>query len=806
MKGEEAMKTKLKTIAQKITIVISILLTFNFVVPTHIVQADVGGILLSPLVALLAGIGDGAMTLLQWAMIGDFSEVYQERDDATEEQKKEIGVTSAGTGDATELNKDAFNGDYKYPIFKYSPEQIFNNEIAALDVNFIQNSTAQEGMEGQDKSSVVALRPVIAKWYVAIRNLALVGLLSVLVYVGIRMLMASASSDKAKYKQMLFDWIVALCLLFVFHFIMSFVMIIVDNLTDMLGSSSTSIRVRIEDEEFNTNLMGLARLGVESKAASEKIAFTLIYLVLVIYTGIFTFVYLKRLLYMAFLTLMAPLVTLTYPIDKISDGKAQAFDTWIKEYVFNALLQPFHLLLYTILVSSAIKLAANNMLYAIAAIGFLLPAEKLLRRMFGFEKSGTASSLGAFAGGALASQAISKAASALSKSGKSSNSGKSSSESHSSTNNTKVKTKDAGYGAFEGVDNGSDKDSNNAGKDDIVKQQEREALEEKLADGQINKNELTPEQQALLGNTQDQYGQNQQQVQNTTDARNEEFRRRTQQAPHGAKEKMAALGRGIKMKASPHIPKNKDDWKRIGKKTLKAAPKVLASGARFAGKAAGLAAFGMAGAAAGIATGDAGKAVQFALTGAAAGGTVGSILGKKATNAGRRASSAIKDTYKMGAYGVEGASLMNTKEEYKNDETNRKFIADEMAGSKRLPLRGAELDKEMDRAADYKAYGIDDNEEIVKAMKYEDQLVANGMSNEQARGIAAKTSTLSTAEKDLRDKLSDTQKCEALRQKQARMIKAEADKNGRQLSSEQINKMSHQVIDSMKKYNGIGNI
>lgn len=806
MKGEEAMKTKLKTIAQKITIVISILLTFNFVVPTHIVQADVGGILLSPLVALLAGIGDGAMTLLQWAMIGDFSEVYQERDDATEEQKKEIGVTSAGTGDATVLNKDAFNGDYKYPIFKYSPEQIFNNEIAALDVNFIQNSTAQEGMEGQDKSSVVALRPVIAKWYVAIRNLALVGLLSVLVYVGIRMLMASASSDKAKYKQMLFDWIVALCLLFVFHFIMSFVMIIVDNLTDMLGSSSTSIRVRIEDEEFNTNLMGLARLGVESKAASEKIAFTLIYLVLVIYTGIFTFVYLKRLLYMAFLTLMAPLVTLTYPIDKISDGKAQAFDTWIKEYVFNALLQPFHLLLYTILVSSAIQLAANNMLYAIAAIGFLLPAEKLLRRMFGFEKSGTASSLGAFAGGALASQAISKAASALSKSGKSSNSGKSSSESHSSTNNTKVKTKDAGYGAFEGVDNGSDKDSNNAGKDDIVKQQEREALEEKLADGQINKNELTPEQQALLGNTQDQYGQNQQQVQNTTDARNEEFRRRTQQAPHGAKEKMAALGRGIKMKASPHIPKNKDDWKRIGKKTLKAAPKVLASGARFAGKAAGLAAFGMAGAAAGIATGDAGKAVQFALTGAAAGGTVGSILGKKATNAGRRASSAIKDTYKMGAYGVEGASLMNTKEEYKNDETNRKFIADEMAGSKRLPLRGAELDKEMDRAADYKAYGIDDNEEIVKAMKYEDQLVANGMSNEQARGIAAKTSTLSTAEKDLRDKLSDTQKCEALRQKQARMIKAEADKNGRQLSSEQINKMSHQVIDSMKKYNGIGNI
>lgn len=99
---------------------------------------------------------------------------------------------------------------------------------------------------------------------------------------------------------------------------------------------------------------------------------------------------------MAFLTLIAPLVALTYPIDKISDGKAQAFDSWIKEYVFNALIQPFHLIIYTVFIGTAMDLASTNIIYMIAALGFIIPAEKILRKFFGFEKAG--STLGALGG------------------------------------------------------------------------------------------------------------------------------------------------------------------------------------------------------------------------------------------------------------------------------------------------------------------------------------------------------------------------------------------------------------------------
>ena len=67
----------------------------------------------------------------------------------------------------------------------------------------------------------------------------------------------------------------------------------------------------------------------------------------------------KRVSNMAFLTLISPLVALMYPIDK-QDGKADGFSSWLKEYIYNALLQPFHYLLYTIMITSAISLAANK--------------------------------------------------------------------------------------------------------------------------------------------------------------------------------------------------------------------------------------------------------------------------------------------------------------------------------------------------------------------------------------------------------------------------------------------------------------
>ncbi len=81
---------------------------------------------------------------------------------------------------------------------------------------------------------------------------------------------------------------------------------------------------------------------------------------------------------------------------------------WFREYIFNILLQPFHYLLYTVLVGAAINLVSSSMIYAVIAIGFMIPAEKLLRKFFGFDNAGTLSAAGSFAGGAVFSAMINR--------------------------------------------------------------------------------------------------------------------------------------------------------------------------------------------------------------------------------------------------------------------------------------------------------------------------------------------------------------------------------------------------------------
>lgn len=288
-------------------------------------------------------------------------------------------------------------------------------------------------------------------------------------------MISSTAADKSKYKQMLIDWVVAICLLFVLHYIMAFANLAVKKIINVVDSTvvindksklpsdykgdkelskdgaafsqgiqlfeitqtkqvnqawkvlvterSKTTGLDESETEFyslfqdnhtklfwpTNNFTAQARMLLQyqdedssaSNYAYAAIGYKIIYCVLVIYTFIFVFTYLKRTIYMAFLTLIAPLVALTYPIDKMNDGQAQAFNRWMKEYIFNLLIQPLHLILYMVLVGTASEFAAKNLIYVVIALGFLIPAEKLLRSFFGFEKAHTPGLLAGPAGAAI---------------------------------------------------------------------------------------------------------------------------------------------------------------------------------------------------------------------------------------------------------------------------------------------------------------------------------------------------------------------------------------------------------------------
>ena len=336
-----------------------------------------------------------------------------------------------------------YNGN-KYVLKEYDTSGAIGTQK-----NYELYGVSIAGNSGELKPYSYELQGVISKWYVILRTIAIVAMMSVLVYIGIRIVISSASSDKAKYKQMLGDWLMGMILLFTMHYIMNFSNIAVNSLTNLLtqrnliedvnyipdkvGNKEGLAKQTLDEKEvpqdgsdgkalwryyekgdenikkagqddsvpyveWHTNLMGtvriLANIDKESKSDSY-IGYSIVYLVLVIYTFIFSWTYIRRVIYMAFLTLISPLVALTYPIDKVNDGKAQGFDYWFKEYMFNLLLQPMHLLIYTILVTSALEFTHTNLVYTLVALGFISTAEKIVRTMFNFQKASTP---GAFAG------------------------------------------------------------------------------------------------------------------------------------------------------------------------------------------------------------------------------------------------------------------------------------------------------------------------------------------------------------------------------------------------------------------------
>lgn len=357
-------------------------------------------------------------------------------------------LASVGTGFAAAVvfNSQLLPDVLEIPVYQISPDKIFSNEILLLDVDFFNPKeraavldvngneiTDENGQVVYRESTAEQIRKTISNWYIVLRDIAIVALLSILVYIGIRIIISSTSNDKAKYKQMLVDWIVAICLLFLIQYIMSFANLLVGKITEVVSSTANSngyttfiaddddkVKDALEELGYEglftqetidnkkyviwpTNSLGYARLEAQmaKKENTTYAGYALIFAVLVLFTVYFIITYLKRVLYMAFLTLIAPLVAMTYPIDKLNDGKAQAFDMWFKEYIFNLLIQPMHLILYTVLVTSAYSLSSTNIIYSLVALGFMIPAEKLLRKFFGFEKAQTPGLLAGPAGAAL---------------------------------------------------------------------------------------------------------------------------------------------------------------------------------------------------------------------------------------------------------------------------------------------------------------------------------------------------------------------------------------------------------------------
>lgn len=797
-------------VIHKITIILALIVSLNFIAPKYSFASveDIAGGLLKEVVQLFAAIGDVVMGGLNHFMLGTagVSSAMLDQNDINLSDPNSWLVSNLDDADAptVDLDEEKFTMDektflldadeFKIPNMLYSPENIFANNIAVLDINFLNpnqyQSVVVEGKNEQQAEKMAQsaaggeLQEVIASWYKAFRNIAIVGLLSVLVYLGIRILISSTATDKAKYKESLKDWAVALCLVFVIHFIMSGILMATNAFNNLFGASIDEgiivegTKSNGEELKFRTNLIGLARFKAQGDQWQDATVYTIIYLALVIYTVIFTVIYFKRFLWMAFFTMIAPLVALTYPIDRAGDGHAQAFNLWFKEYTMNAILQPVHLILYTVFVSSAIDLATDNPIYAIVAIAFLLPAEKFIKKMFGFDKAETAGGFGSFAGGALTMKGLNML-SHLGK-GKSSSSGKSGGSDGGDNGNARkinfAKTDDAGklseFGS--GKDNGNRGGANNPRLDD-GNPNERDEVPENNESSEDNGRVPRGIDSFPNNDSENPYLENEEDKGDflaedehipTWAEMNDLKEKRDLYSSIANNEDNSPISRAENQKKLDEINERIERGKELrrgravetakglGRFALKGA-KPLGKGLKFAGKgllrATGAIGGATVGLAAGLTTGDMSNAVSMAAAGAVAGNMIGKTAGTipgRAINFGKNQANNIRnipnnleDAWNDSMYGP--AVARQKRIQRQNEQAREALLKNKDERNKAKELAGkmgynGSIDNILNAKADLYEQGITDDDLINNTIQteYKQEKELNGNRHNQYVGAA----------------------------------------------------------------------
>ena len=301
-----------------------------------------------------------------------------------------------------------------------TPFDIFFNKYKLFDVNFFDITT--------EDNIINTIRIQVAQWFYVLRTISAAALLGILIYVGIRMAISTVASDRAKYKKMLFDWCASLALVFVLQYIAIFTIYannaIINFLRDYIsqnggGETYNQINAAIKDIQK----LGMGGMGIGSIVA------TFAYCMIIFQTIAFMVPYIQRMLKVGFLLIISPLISITYSIDKMGDGKAQALNAWLKEFIYTILIQPFHCIMYLAFVNTAMKLLnvgadtnplkeilelvdgnmnqlANGFL-AILCLKFINDGEKAIRKIFNFQDDNSLTSMAA--GAALGMAAIANA-------------------------------------------------------------------------------------------------------------------------------------------------------------------------------------------------------------------------------------------------------------------------------------------------------------------------------------------------------------------------------------------------------------
>ncbi|MBR3697803.1 MAG: hypothetical protein IKM97_06090 [Clostridia bacterium] len=272
--------------------------------------------------------------------------------------------------------------------YHYTIESTVFDEIAIFNIDiFNQKNTYTNGIgdyteEIKQDNNILKLKESATEWFYVIRLLASMINLCVLIYVGIKMAITTVASEEAKYKKMIIWWAESMIMLFCLQYIFYIIIFFEKTILNIINLFRYQLIISGGAVSFEKNILDRIYLSLIIEGGARFFLYSLFFWFLTFIHIKFFITYLKRTFTILFLVIISPLITVTYPIDKLDNGKAEAFEKWLKEFFINAFIQPIHAIIYLVFVYTAGKIAEKAPWVAMIFLISLGRIENIVRNIF----------------------------------------------------------------------------------------------------------------------------------------------------------------------------------------------------------------------------------------------------------------------------------------------------------------------------------------------------------------------------------------------------------------------------------------
>lgn len=310
--------------------------------------------------------------------------------------------------------------------YRVTIDDIVFNNYSPVIVDFfddLKRDNYSELIWGSSGNGSGGLSETINKTYSFFQKIAIVGYMIMLLYMGIRIMLASTGESLSQYKTLFMYWVIGVMILFLYPYVMKYTILLNNTFVDVIEANrfvgvgnqysitpstlppteitdetKSLIDVNFDTQPFNSDGSDYMSQIANDAQNGKRFAMALAYLVLTWQLITLIVHYYKRLFMVGFLIAIFPIVTLFYAVDRIADGKSQAFNKWNKEFMLNVLIQSFHAIVYVFVCgtvySSYSSATGFDYILVITGVTFLFTGEEIIKKIFSQESpSGASSSL-----------------------------------------------------------------------------------------------------------------------------------------------------------------------------------------------------------------------------------------------------------------------------------------------------------------------------------------------------------------------------------------------------------------------------